>query len=158
MFSWKKRSAASLPQSKPLVVVLLAVLTLSSCTLLPAGEARTDTSQDGPTPTPVPTPVVPTKPTYKVERGEVVKELQLSGRIAPVKEQELFFKVAGRVRSVKVKKGDPVTAGQVLADLEIADLERELAGSRAGFATCPGEPSILPMRICRKISRKPSST
>ena len=130
MFSWKKRNVASLPQAKPLVVLLLAVLTLSSCALLPAGQARTDTSQNEPTPTPVPTPVVATKPTYKVERGEVVRELQLSGRIAPVKEQELFFKVAGRVRSIKVKKGDMVTTGQVLADLEIADLERELAGSQ----------------------------
>ena len=80
-----------------LASLLLVVITLAGCTLLPAGRART-ALQDEPTPTPMPTPLVASKPTYQVERGEVVNQLLLRGRIAPVKERELFFQSAGRVR------------------------------------------------------------
>src|SRR5690606_28851019 len=78
------------------------------------------------TPTPIPTAIVPTKPTYTVQRGEVVNELEFSGRISPVLEEDLFFRTNGRVRSVFNKRNDMVTKGQVLAELEIDALEREL--------------------------------
>jgi multidrug efflux pump subunit AcrA (membrane-fusion protein) len=65
-----------------------------------------------------------------VEQGEVVKKLLFTGRIAPVVEQELFFRSTGRVRHVYVKRNDMVKAGQVLSDLEVDDLERELAASQ----------------------------
>lgn len=112
-----------------LASLLLVVITLAGCTLLPAGRART-ALQDEPTPTPMPTPLVASKPTYQVERGEVVNQLLLRGRIAPVKERELFFQSAGRVRHVLVNRGDRVQAGQVLADLQIDAQERELVGAR----------------------------
>jgi len=70
---------------------------------------------------------VPTKPVYQVQAGEVVKKLQFTGRIAPVVEQELFFRTGGRVRHVYIKRDDVITATQVLADLEIDDLERDLS-------------------------------
>ncbi len=113
----------------PLASLLLVVITLAGCTLLPAGRART-ALQDEPTPTPIPTPIVASKPTYRVERGEVVNQLLLRGRISPVKERELFFQSAGRVRHVLVNRGDRVKAGQVLADLQIDAQERELVGAR----------------------------
>jgi len=40
------------------------------------------------TPTPIPTPIVPVKPTYRVQRGEVIDSIEFSGRIAPVVEEE----------------------------------------------------------------------
>lgn len=108
-----------------LVSGLLAVLMLGGCALLPA--VNTDRATDGqPTPTPIPTAIVPTKPTYTVQRGEVVNELEFSGRISPVLEEDLFFRTNGRVRSVFNKRNDMVTKGQVLAELEIDALEREL--------------------------------
>jgi multidrug efflux pump subunit AcrA (membrane-fusion protein) len=94
--------------------------------------------QEEPTPTPIPTPIVAAKPIYKVARGEVVKSLLLSGRVSPVKESELFFKVSGRVRNVMVKKGDAVKTGQVLADLEIDDLERDLIGAKLELERAQG--------------------
>ncbi|MCC6168658.1 MAG: efflux RND transporter periplasmic adaptor subunit [Caldilineaceae bacterium] len=104
--------------------VLLATL-LGGCALLPA--ANTDRSTDGlPTPTPIPTAIVPTKPTYQVQRGEIVNELEFSGRISPVLEEDLFFRASGRVRSVFRKRNDMVAKGEVLAELEIDALEREL--------------------------------
>lgn len=112
-----RRSASSVA----LVATLLAV---AGCATQEGSEARL---QEQPTPTPIPTPIVSTNPTYTVERGEVVKQIEFRGVIAPVVEQELFFRTDGRVRNVFVQQGDLVTAGQVMADLEIDALEQQLA-------------------------------
>ena len=112
------------------VLTLLLVVTLASgCALLPA--VNTNRSTDGqPTPTPIPTAIVPVKPTYVVQRGEIVNELEFSGRISPVLEEDLFFRASGRVREVFAKRNDMVTEGQVLAELEIDSLERELEAAQ----------------------------
>lgn len=107
----------------------IALVAMTGCALLPTGRSRA-TAEEVPTPTPIPTPIVPTKPTYTVKRGKVVKKLTFTGRIAPVEERELFFRTSGRVRNVFVKRDDMVKAGQVLADLEIDDLERELTSAQ----------------------------
>jgi multidrug efflux pump subunit AcrA (membrane-fusion protein) len=60
----------------------------------------------------------------------VVKTVEFNGRVAPVIEQELFFQTSGFVRNVFVKRDEFVTKGQVLADLEIDSLERELASAQ----------------------------
>jgi multidrug efflux pump subunit AcrA (membrane-fusion protein) len=81
--------------------------------------------------TPIPTAVIPTKPTYSVERGAVTKEMQFNARVAPVEQEGLFFRTGGRVRSVYFEDGDFVEAGQVIADLEfLDDLERKLASDQ----------------------------
>ena len=43
------------------------------------------------------------------------------------KQQDLFFRTDGFVRNVKVQRNDQVKAGDLLADLEIGDLENQLA-------------------------------
>lgn len=78
------------------------------------------------TPTPIPTSIVPAKPVYEVQFGDIVKEVAFFGRIAPITEAELFFRTGGYVKHVYVANGDNVTAGQVIAELEnLADLERQ---------------------------------
>lgn len=109
---------------KVLTLMATAVV-FSSCSLLPA--SRTErAAAEAATPTPIPTPVVPIKPTYQVQRGEIVNEITFSGRISPVVEEELFFRAAGRVRSVFVKRNEMVKKDQVIAELEIDALERDL--------------------------------
>ena len=98
--------------------------------LLPDVRRRLQPESDA-TPTPYPTAIVPTKPTYTVESGEVVEELQFSARVAPVVQTELFFRTDGRVRGVYVEEGDIVIEGQIIADLEfLDDLERQLASDQ----------------------------
>jgi multidrug efflux pump subunit AcrA (membrane-fusion protein) len=101
----------------------------SSCSLLPASRSQ-QAADEAATPTPSPTPVVPVKPTYKVQRGEIVDELTFSGRISPVVEEELFFRASGRVRAVFAKRNEMVKKDQVIAELEIDALERELNSSQ----------------------------
>ncbi len=113
------------------LVNLLAIFIITGCALLPSGRSQTlPQAQGGPTPTAIPTPIIPTKPVYEVQRGEVADLVKFNGRVAPALEKELFFRSSGRVRNVFVKRDDFVTAGQVLADLEIDDLERELASAQ----------------------------
>jgi membrane fusion protein, macrolide-specific efflux system len=108
-----------------LFTALLSLALFSGCALLPA--VNTDRATDGlPTPTPIPTAIVPVKPVYTVQRGEIVKQLEFSGRISPVVEEDLFFRTSGRVRSVFHRRNDMVEAGAIIAELEIEGLERQL--------------------------------
>ncbi|MBX3015035.1 MAG: HlyD family efflux transporter periplasmic adaptor subunit [Caldilineaceae bacterium] len=112
-----------------LLALMATVVVFSSCSLLPASRSERAAAEAA-TPTPIPTPVVPVKPTYKVQRGEIVNEITFSGRISPVVEEALFFRAAGRVRAVFAKRNEMVKEGQVIAELEIDALERELNSVR----------------------------
>ncbi|NLF01065.1 MAG: biotin/lipoyl-binding protein [Anaerolineales bacterium] len=103
------------------VMLWLAVLAVAT------GCGGTASRGESATPTPIPTPIVPTKPTYVVQRGEVVSQLEFSGRVAPVVEEELFFRTSGYVQSVFVKRDDEVKEGDILAELEVTDLKNQLA-------------------------------
>lgn len=112
-----------------LVTLVFSLLLVAGCALLPSTRTQ-QAANEPPTPTPIPTSPVPAKPTYKVQKGEVVKEMTFSGRISPVKEEDLFFRTNGRVRTVFVKRNDTIKKGDVLADLEIEGLERDLASAQ----------------------------
>lgn len=111
--------------------ILLILLVLAGCSVLPTGRPS-GASQPGEeaTPTPIPTPITISKPTYTVARGPVTKRLIVGGRIVPVTEKQVFFRTSGRVRAVLAQNGDRVKTGQVLAELEMADVARDLTGSQ----------------------------
>jgi len=70
------------------------------------------------TPTLVPTPVTVEKPVYTVERGLVEQVVQLTGRVSPKVQQDLYFRADGFVKEVLVQNGDWVTKDTVLARLD----------------------------------------
>ncbi|MBM4464587.1 MAG: HlyD family efflux transporter periplasmic adaptor subunit [Chloroflexi bacterium] len=109
---------------KKLIIVLLALVTiLTAC----QGLFGRPIEKEAPTPTPIPTPIVPEKPTYVVQRGKITKQLGFTGRISPVEERALYFKTSGYVKRVLVQRGDQVQAGDLLAELEIDDLLKQMA-------------------------------
>jgi multidrug efflux pump subunit AcrA (membrane-fusion protein) len=113
----------------------LAVLAALSL-LLSAGCGGNPVLEDThPTPTSLPTLVQPAQATTQVQRGEVVKEIDLTGYIVAAKSQDLFFYSDGYVRTINVKRGDKVTQGQVLATLDAKDLESQLAEAQLGLKT-----------------------
>jgi multidrug efflux pump subunit AcrA (membrane-fusion protein) len=117
-------------------ICLLGVLSLLF--LLVAGCGSTDSqgsSASEATPTPLPTPIVPEKPVYTVQVGTVVQTLEFTGRASPVLEQELYFETGGNVGDVFVARGDWVEAGDVLAELDIADLEKQLSQKQISLET-----------------------
>ena len=114
-----------------LLFVLVLVGALVGTTACDIGIGSQASSKEEPTPTPIPTSVVPTNPTYVVERGDVIRELQFSGRIAPVLEQELFFRAGGYVKEVYVGRNDKVVEGDLLAELEVPDLKNQITQKEA---------------------------
>ena len=88
-----------------------------------------------PTPTPLPTPVVPEKPIYTVETGTVVNALLFNGRVSPVVEEQLAFGRQGTVKTVFATQGDTVSAGDVLAELDITELEKAVLDAEIGLQT-----------------------
>lgn len=121
--------------SKPLqkLLMLVAAVWLAGCSAFSASTGRRGAVEE-PTPTPIPTAIVPVNPVYTVQRGEVVKEMQFTGRVSPTTEKDLFFRTAGRVRRVLVKTDQLVKKGDLLADLENDNLERDLAAVKLNLA------------------------
>jgi len=100
---------------------ILLLLLITSC--VPQGGVSA--------PTPIPTLIIAQKPVYTVERGEVIKELELRGRVSAIKQEELFFSTNGIVNEILVSRGDLVKAGQVIASLtERVALEVALADAK----------------------------
>ena len=62
------------------------------------------------------------------------RPLTLSGELKPDVEASISARVSGYVRKWHVDLGDKVAAGQLLAELDIPELEKELSRSRAQMA------------------------
>ncbi|MCY4145757.1 MAG: efflux RND transporter periplasmic adaptor subunit [Chloroflexi bacterium] len=103
---------------------------LSSCAAQASfGDAITEGE-----PTPIPTPVVPSKPIYTVERGDIVYERRFFGRISPVLAEEFAFEIDGRVQDVFVDAGVDIKKGDVLARLNTNALENQLLAAEEELA------------------------
>lgn len=99
------------------MIGLLAVCGMLIVTVLSACSSSTATIE-APTPTPIPTPVPAVRPTFTVERGDIVNQLDFQARILSMVTKDLKFKTAGRVAKVSVAEGDTVKHGQLLAELQ----------------------------------------
>lgn len=99
----------------------ISLLAFASLLLVSACSGSGNTANAKATPTPLPTPMVASKPTYKVQRGDVTSLVEFSARVMPKTQEDLYFRTDGRVRKVYVRNGDTVKKGQVLADLVSLD-------------------------------------
>src|SRR6476646_3743213 len=66
-----------------------------------------------------------------VKRGPLVNTVTLSGAFRPYQEVDVHAKVAGYIRNIFVDVGDHVKAGQVLAILEVPELNAQVMGAKA---------------------------
>jgi macrolide-specific efflux system membrane fusion protein len=74
-------------------------------------------------------PKISKKPEYAVKTDTIETSVRGSGKIMATKEEELFFTLdSKRLKEVYVKTGDTVEAGQLIAELDVADIETELRG------------------------------
>lgn len=110
------------------LMIVLTGLILVAC-------APDDAAQVVPTSTPIPTAPAAARPTYTVERGTVQETLEFTGRWLPRDQMQLSFEVNGTIRQVNVRRGDVVSAGTLLADYQIQDLENQLASARLSLET-----------------------
>ena len=88
-----------------------------------------------PTSTPIPTAPAAARPTFTVARGTVQDVQEFTGRWLPRDQIELSFEINGTIRSVNVARGDVVSAGTLLADYQVQDLEDSLASAQLNLDT-----------------------
>jgi RND family efflux transporter MFP subunit len=67
-----------------------------------------------------------------VQRGQLANTLQVAGEFIPYQEVELHAKVAGYIKRINVDIGDRVRAGQVLATLDVPEIQAQVQGATAG--------------------------
>ena len=83
-------------------------------------------------------------PVAKVVRSNLANDITLTGEFVPYQEVDVMAKVAGYVRSIKVDIGDRVHEGQVLAQLEVPEMQDDRA--RAAAAVQAAEAEIVTAR------------
>src|SRR5690606_39094419 len=70
-----------------------------------------------------------------LERGAFVREVTGTGVVVAERERDLAFRSGGTVLEVPVAVGDEVVTGTLLARLDTASLERDIASTRASLAS-----------------------
>jgi multidrug efflux pump subunit AcrA (membrane-fusion protein) len=75
-----------------------------------------------------------TKQVVAVTSGPMSETVSAEGTVAAAETDDLSFAASGTVTAVNVKAGDTVTAGQVLATIDSAELESEVAAANATVA------------------------
>jgi RND family efflux transporter MFP subunit len=66
-----------------------------------------------------------------VKRGNLASSLTIAGQFQPYQQVDLHAKVSGYIRWIKVDIGDRVRQGEVLATLEVPELQDQLQGAQA---------------------------
>lgn len=132
------------------VFCLITILFLAACSTSVDGRDRRIGNAGEPTP--IPTAVAAARPTYTVDRGEVIYETVFPGRVAPVVEQRLAFALDGIVSQVHVRSGERVQAGEVIAELDTSAWEAEmvLAQSALDIAQAQLDESQREIRLARQ--------
>ena len=64
-------------------------------------------------------------------RGEIMRTIALPATVAPNQQVTLYAKVTGYLKRIDVDKGDQVKAGDVLAQIEVPELNADLARCNA---------------------------
>jgi RND family efflux transporter MFP subunit len=77
-------------------------------------------------------PKAPDYITAAVQKGTIVQEVSASGSVEPPTTLGLYFTSSGKLTVLAVGAGDRVSQGQVLAKLDTAQLEAQLAQMQAG--------------------------
>ncbi|HET9695277.1 MAG TPA: efflux RND transporter periplasmic adaptor subunit, partial [Terriglobales bacterium] len=67
----------------------------------------------------------------KVEKGDLAKSVVATGKIQPITQVEIKSKASGIVKKLYVEYGDRVKQGQILADLDKAEIEAQVRSQKA---------------------------
>jgi len=102
-----------------ILCLLAAILLTTSCTKEPAQVMAADQT-------------IAIVPVAKVVRGNLADNMVLTGEFIPYQEIDVMAKEAGYIKRIRVDIGDRVKAGELLAELEIPEMQNDVARSAAG--------------------------
>jgi RND family efflux transporter MFP subunit len=80
----------------------------------------------------IPTDEIPVK-VINLEKGQVLSKVQASGQFTTDDETNLAFKTGGVIEKIYVKEGDAIHAGQLLATLNLTEINAQVSQARLGF-------------------------
>ena len=83
--------------------------------------------------TPMTTPQRATVDVVHPRQGEIARTIDLPGDVVGFYEAALHSKVTGYLKSISVDKGDSVKKGQVLAEIEVPELQSNLMSAQASL-------------------------
>jgi RND family efflux transporter MFP subunit len=109
----------------------LSVKTLAAAAVLGLGVLWATHRAHADAPAPADVSGTPTVGVAKLTRKDLYKEVTISAEFRPYEEVELHAKVSGYVSKMNVDFGDKVKAGELLATLEVPELQDELDNARA---------------------------
>ena len=75
----------------------------------------------------------PSVAAVRVTRSNLTGSITLTGEFVPFQEVDVMSKVAGFIRTINVDVGDRVHPGEVLATLEVPEMENEMAHAKAAI-------------------------
>ncbi len=76
---------------------------------------------------------VPTVAVVKATRADLSSDLVLTAEFEPFQEMDVMAKVSGYIREINVDIGDRVQEGQLLATLEIPEMQDDLTRAAAAI-------------------------
>jgi RND family efflux transporter MFP subunit len=91
-----------------------------------------------------------------VTRGSIAHSLSLAGQFQPFQVIDVHAKVSGYIRHINVDIGDRVKQGQVLATLEVPELDAQLRGTVAELARSKDEITRAQHEVSRAQSEHAS--
>jgi RND family efflux transporter MFP subunit len=95
----------------------------------------------------------PTATVAAVTRGSIVHRLSLAGQFQPYQVIDVHAKVSGYIRHIYVDIGDKVKKGQVIAVLEVPELDAQLRGTVADLARSKDEITRAQHEVSRAESQ-----
>ena len=101
-----------------LIAALLTAALASGCL-----RAQSDTSTDS----------RPTVAVVTPQRGDAVRSLSMPGDLVGLYQSSLYAKVTGYLKNISVDKGDWVKKGQVLAEIEVPELQQRVERAKASL-------------------------
>jgi RND family efflux transporter MFP subunit len=126
--SEKQPVSAAPPPSRRRIWPIVALTGIAAVALLSwrllDGKSQKHSSED-------PVAITPTVAAAEVKRAELYNEVPIPAEFRPYLQVDLHAKVSGYVEQIKVDIGDQVKAGQLLAKLEVPELQAELSRSQA---------------------------
>jgi len=96
-----------------------------------------------------PSPSILSVSTTPAAMQPISRELQVAAVFQPFQEVDLHGKVSGYIRRINVDIGDRVHQGQVLATLEVPELQAQVLGADAGVARSQSDIARLKNEIAR---------
>ena len=120
---------------KRLSLVLISAIVLAVLIVVAIWFSHRDRSE----PADVNAETLPTASVAPVVRGSIVHSLTLAGQFQPYQVVDVHAKVSGYIRHIYVDIGDKVHAGEMLAILEVPELDAQVQGTVAEYARSKDE-------------------